>query len=182
MIDIMTTTDRAGYSDAPRGTERTHFLSVLVEDRPGSVDRVVGLLRRKRANARSVSLGPAETAAHVRITAQVQDSDVSVANLVEHLRKVFDVHQVTSLTTEQAVVRELALVQVNTTADNQQAAIEAAHEFGALVADVTSNTITFEVSGSTDKVARFLGHMETFGVREVARTGAVTLARRADER
>src|SRR5690348_11154631 len=119
MIDTATIASRAGYSDAPRGSECVHILTALVEDRPGAVDRVVGVLRRKRANTLSLALGPSGTPDVVRITAQVKDSDVSVENLVEHLRKVFDVREVINLTSQQAIVRTLALVQVNTTPENR---------------------------------------------------------------
>ena len=88
---------RAGYSDLPRGAEFVHVLIALVEDRPGAVDRVVGVLRRKRANTQSLSMGRSETPDVVRITALVKDLDVSVDNLAEQVRKVADVRQVVDL-------------------------------------------------------------------------------------
>jgi acetolactate synthase-1/3 small subunit len=177
MIDAATIANRAGYSDAPRGSERIHILTVIVEDRPGAIDRVVGVLRRKRAHTQSLALSPSGTPEVVRITALVKDVDVSVENLVEHLRKIIDVRQITNLTSEQALIRELALVQVNATPENQHEIIEAASQFGAAVVAATSDVLTFEVSGSEEKLARFFSVLEPFGVRDVVRSGAIALTR-----
>lgn len=176
MTDTATIASRAGYSDLPRGTERIHILTALVEDRPGAVDRVVGVLRRKRANTLSLALSPSETPDVVRITAQVKDSDVSVENLVEHLRKVFDVREVTNHTQQSAIVRELALVQVKATPDNQHEVIATASQFGASVAAIAPDSLTFELSGSEDHLTRFLSAVEPFGMLKQARSGAIALS------
>src|SRR2546421_11107118 len=145
---------RAGYSDLPRGAEAVHVLIVLIEDRPGAVDRVVGVLRRKRASTQSLSMGRGEAPDVVRITALVKDSDVSIDNLAEQVRKVVDVQQVTNLTAEQAVIRELILIKVSTTADNVHEAIVAAGQFGGTAVAITPDTVTFEVSGNEEKISK----------------------------
>ncbi len=177
MVEAITGASRAGYSDAPRGTERIHILTALVEDRPGAVDRVVGVLRRKRAQTLSLTLSPADIPDVVRITAQVKDSDVSVDNLVEHLRKVFDVRQVTNFTPEQAIVRELVLVRVNAASEKQDELTTLANQSGASVVDTAPDAITFALSGSEEQLTQFFSLVEPFGVREVARSGAIALPR-----
>ena len=149
---------RAGYSDLPRGAEAVHVLIVLVEDRPGAVDRVIGVLRRKRANTQSLSMGRGDTPDVIRITALVNDSDVSVDNLVEQVRKVIDVRQVTNLTAQQAVIRELVLVKVATATDNIHEVIAAADQFGGVAIAIMPDTVTFEVSGSEEKSQSVLVH------------------------
>lgn len=176
MTNIMTTT-RAGYSDVPRGTEQTHILIVLVEDRPGAADRVVSLLRRKRANALSLSLGPTDQPGIVRITALVKDSDVTVDNLTEQVRKVVDVRQVTNMTTAQATVRELVLITVAITAENTQQVLTTAENFGATAVDVSADAITFEVAGGEAKLKLCLEAFQAFEVRDIARSGCVATAR-----
>jgi len=171
------TVSRAGYSDLSRGTEAVHVLIVLVEDRPGAVDRVVGVLRRKRANTQSLSMGRGDAPDIVRITALVNDSDVSVDNLVEQVRKVVDVRQATNLTAQQAVIRELALVKVGTTADNVHEAIAIAGQFGAVAVALSPDTITFEVSGNEEKISKCIDALQTYDIREIARSGHVATAR-----
>jgi acetolactate synthase-1/3 small subunit len=168
---------RAGYSDLPRGAEAVHILIVLVEDRPGAVDRIVGVLRRKRANTQSLSVGRSEFPDVVRITALVKDSDVSVDNLAEQVRKVVDVRQITNLTAQQAVIRELVLVKVGTTADNVHEVIATADQFGGTVVDITLDTITFEVSGDEEKITKCMDALQAYDIREIARSGHVATAR-----
>ena len=168
---------RAGYSDLSRGTEAVHVLIVLVEDRPGAVDRVVGVLRRKRANTQSLSMGRGDAPDIVRITVLVNDFDVSVDNLVEQVRKVVDVRQATNLTTQQAVIRELVLVKVGTTADNIHEAIATAGQFGAAAVALSPDTITFEVSGSEEKISKCIDALQAYDIREIARSGYIATAR-----
>jgi acetolactate synthase I/III small subunit len=171
------TIQRAGYSDLPRGAEAVHVLIALVEDRPGAVDRVVGVLRRKRANIQSLSMGRGDAPDIVRITALVKDSEVSVENLAEQVRKVIDVRQVTNLTTQQAVIRELVLVKVGTTADNIQEVLAVADQFGAATVSVKIDEITFEISGSEEKILKCINAFQAYDIREIAHSGHVATAR-----
>ena len=74
---------RAGQSDAPEGASRTHTLVITVKERPGSVDRVIGLLRRRRANTHTLTIGRCEFPDVARITAVIDDAAVVVEQLVE---------------------------------------------------------------------------------------------------
>lgn len=168
---------RAGYSDLPCGAEAMHVLIVLVEDRPGAVDRIVGVLRRKRANAQSLSIGRGDAPDIVRITALVKDSDVSVDNLVEQVRKIVDVRQVTNLTTQQAVIRELVLVKVGTTADSIHEVIAIADQCGAVVVAIMPDMVTFEVSGSEEKISKCIDALHSYNILEIARSGYIATAR-----
>src|SRR5450432_351212 len=105
----MTPIDRSGQSNLPQGTEQAHTLIIKVEDRPGAVDRVIGLLRRRRANMQTFVLGHSEQPEIVRITVLVNDSEVALEHLVEQMRKIVDVQQVTKLVSSQTVAREIAL-------------------------------------------------------------------------
>ena len=171
------TIQRAGYSDLPRGAEAVHVLIALVEDRPGAVDRVVGVLRRKRANIQSLSMGRGDAPDIVRITALVKDSEVSVENLAEQVRTVIDVRQVTNLNTQQAVIRELVLVKVGTTADNIQEVLAVADQFGAATVSVKIDEITFEISGSEEKILKCINAFQAYDIREIAHSGHVATAR-----
>jgi acetolactate synthase I/III small subunit len=170
-------THRSGHSDAPQGTERTHMLIVLVHDRPGAVDRVVGVLRRRRANMQTFVLGRSELPETVRITASVTDSEVGLDHLIEQLRKTVDVRQVINLTYQQAITRELALIKVNSSAEHPSEIIELGSLFGAAVVDLTPDTITLEVTGSGEKIEKLVSLLQEYGIREVARSGSVAMAR-----
>jgi len=169
--------ERAGQSNAPEGAARTHTLVISINERPGAVDRVVGLLRRRRANMQTLTIGRSEQPDVARITAVTDDSEVAVEQLVEQLRKVVDVRHVISLSSEQMVERELALIKVSSDAARSHEIIELGEQFGAHIADVTPETVTLEVAGNAAKVEKLVHLLKPFGIREMARTGSVAMPR-----
>lgn len=168
---------RPGQSNAPQGTEHAYTLVMLVNDRPGAVDRVINMLRRRRASMQALVVGRSELPDVVRITVNVNDSEVEFDHLLEQLRKVIDVRHIVNLSSGKTVARELALVKVNSTAETCSEIIELAHLFGAHAVDVTGETITLEVTGSEEKVEKLVSQLQTYGIREVARTGRVAMTR-----
>ena len=178
MSDQVAHVDRPGQADAPAGTDRSHTIVVLTYDRHGALDRIVGVLRRRRAKMQTFAIGRNEFPDMARITIVMNDSEVAVEQLVEQLRKIVDVQHVVNLSSEQTVSRELALVKVNSNeSQSSNEIIELAHQFGAHVVDVTPQTITLEVTGSEKKVEKFVDSLQSFGIREVARTGCVAMTR-----
>lgn len=175
MSQATVTGPRAGQSDNAQGT--THTLVVLVDDRPGAIDRVVGAFRRRRANMQTLVLGRSEQPEVVRVTVEVTDTEVGVDHLVEQLRKIVDVKQVINLSNTQAITRELALIKVASTATQINDIIELAHQFGAYTVDVTSESVTLEVVGNVEKVERFVTLLQPYGIREIAYSGRVSMAR-----
>lgn len=169
--------ERAGQSNAPDGGVRTYTIVISLTERPGAVDRVVGLLRRRRAKPQTLTIGRCEQADVVRITAVTNDSEVGVEQLVEQLRKVVDVQQVTSFSPEQIVERELALIKVKSDPRHTHTIIELGHQCGAHIADVASETVTLEVTGSTAQVEKLMDLLQPFGIHEMARTGTVAMPR-----
>ena len=170
--------ERTGQSDAPAGTAQSHTIVVLAYDRHGALDRIVNVLRRRRAKMQAFAIGRNELPDMVRITIVMKDSEVGVEQLVEQLRKIVDVQHVVNLSSEQIIARELALIKVNR-GESQHASeiIELAHLFGAYVVDVTPQTLTLEVTGSEEKVEKLVNSLQSFGIREVARTGRVAMSR-----
>ena len=177
----ITPIERSGQSNMPQGSEQAHTLVILVEDRPGSVDRVIGLLRRRRANMQTLVLGRSEQPEVARITVVVNDSEVGQEHLVEQMRKIVDVRQVMNLAFPQTVTRELALIKVKSTSDNVHEVVERAHLFGAHVVDMSPETVTFEVVGSEEKIEKVVGLLQTHGIREIVRSGRVVMARGVGE-
>lgn len=170
--------ERTGQADAPAGTDRTHTIVVLAQDKHGALDRIIGVLRRRRAKMQAFAIGRNEFPGMARITIVMNDSEVAVEQLVEQLRKIVDVQHVENLLAEQIVARELALIKVNSNESQQSTEIiELAHQFGAHIVDVTQQTLTLEVTGSEEKVEKFVNSLQSFGIREVARTGRVAMTR-----
>jgi acetolactate synthase I/III small subunit len=177
MSNSVATARRAGQADAPHDDRRAHILVVFADDRHGALDRIVNVLRRRRANTRNLTFARSEVANVVRVTLMMDDSEVAVEQLVEQLRKIVDVRHVTILASEQTVVRELALIKINSGSGQQAEIIELGHLFGAHPVDFAAETITLEVTGSSDKLERLLEELQPFGVREVARTGSLAIIR-----
>jgi len=172
-----TTFTRSGQTDAPLGTEQAHTLIMLVNDRPGSVDRVVGLLRRRRANMQTLVLGQSERPDVVRIAVGVNDSNVGVEQLVEQLRKIIDVVHVSNLLPKEAFVRELALIKVTAIGSQAQEVRTLAQQFDAHIADTTGDTMILEMLGNAEKIATFLKHLMPYSIREIARSGSIAMAK-----
>jgi len=143
MTDQVAHVERSGQSDAPPGSAQSHTIVVLASDRHGALDRIVNVLRRRRAKLQAFAIGRNELPDMVRITIVMNDSEVGVEQLVEQLRKIVDVQHVVNLSPEQTVARELALIKVNSNKSRYSAEIiELAHQFGAHVVDVTQQTLT----------------------------------------
>jgi acetolactate synthase-1/3 small subunit len=169
--------ERAGQSSAPEGAARTYTLVIQINERPGSVDRVVGLLRRRRANMQTLAIGRSEQPNVARVTAVINDAEVAIEQLVEQLRKVVDVREIMTFSSEQLVERELALIKVQSDLQHSNEIIEIGQQFGAHIADVAPQTVTLEMTGSTAQVEQLVQLLQPFGICEMARTGSVAMTR-----
>jgi acetolactate synthase I/III small subunit len=165
---------RSGQSDLAQSS--SYALIIIVEEHPGSVDRVIGHLRRRRANMHTLALGRSEQPDLMRLTVMVNDSEVGVDHLVEQLRKIVDVRQVQLITVPQAIIRELALVRVSSEGRTNEI-LDLARQFGAYVVDLTPESLTLEIMGSVEQVESFVKRLRDFDIREVAYSGRVALAR-----
>src|SRR5947207_3254549 len=92
--------ERPGQADAPAGTDQSHTIVVLAYDKHGALDRIIGVLRRRRAKMQAFAIGRNEFPDMARITIVMNDSEVAVEQLVEQLRKIVDVQHVENLTSE----------------------------------------------------------------------------------
>ena len=172
-----TTMERAGHSNIPQDIARNYILVAQVHDRPGAVDRVVGIMRRRRANMQTLVMSQSFMPEVVRISITVNDSEVGIHHLIEQLRKVVDIQEVIYLTAEQAITRELALIKVNKDDANFNDIIACGLLFGAHTVDVTAETITLEIAGNIENVEKLIEHLQEYGIREIARSGHVAIAR-----
>ncbi|GCF08622.1 acetolactate synthase small subunit [Dictyobacter arantiisoli] len=170
------TTIRPHHTNAPQGTEKSYTLIVRVVDRPGSVDRVVGVLRRRRSLLQSLTLLPDQQSGVFRITAQVQDAEVVIEHLIEQLRKIIDVTDVYDSATRPSLTRELVLVQVASNGETARSAVAAGQQAGATVVATTAEAVTFELVGSAAQVEQLITALQPYSILEIARSGGVVLS------
>lgn len=154
-----------------------HTLSVLVEDEAGVLTRIAGLFARRGFNIESLAVGPAEQMGVSRITMVVPGDDQIIEQLTKQLYKLINVLKVQDVTEIPSVERELMLLKVNALAANRSEVIELAQIFRAKVVDVSEETLTIEVAGDPGKMVAIVQMLNKFGIREIARTGKISLTR-----
>jgi acetolactate synthase-1/3 small subunit len=154
-----------------------HILVAIVQDKPGVLNRMVSLLRRRNFNIESIAVGHSELPHLSRVTIIVNGSNAMVEQVRKQLDKLIDIVKVSDITGEQVTSRELALIKVKASSATRSEIIEIADIFRANILDVASDSLTIEVTGDEDKIESMLKLLKGFGVREIARTGRVAMVR-----
>ena len=108
-----------------------HILSILVENQPGVLSRVTGLISRRGFNIESLSVGPTEDVTLARLTIVMMANDVAYEQITKQLHKLISVHKITDLTSEDAIERELVLIKVHSNPERRSEIIEIANVFRA---------------------------------------------------
>ncbi len=156
---------------------KLHTFSVYVEDRPGVLNRVASLFRRRGFNIDSITVGHTENEGLSRMTIVVDGAQAPVEQVEKQLYKLIDVVKVPDLTREEAVSRELALIKVVGRGESRVESLRIADIFRARAVDSTTESFVFEMTGSTEKIEAFVNLMKPLGLVDVARTGVVAIAR-----
>ncbi|MBW3578627.1 MAG: acetolactate synthase small subunit [Actinobacteria bacterium] len=154
-----------------------HTIAVLVENKPGVLARVAGLFSRRGYNIHSLAVGPTEDARVSRMTIVVGAEAMHLEQVTKQLNKLINVLKIVELDPESAVGRELQLVKVTAEQADRSRIIELVDVFRAKIVDVDHESITIEASGAPEKLNALLHLLEPFGIREMARTGQIALAR-----
>jgi acetolactate synthase-1/3 small subunit len=153
-------------------------LIAFMEDRPGVLNRVASMIRRRNFNVVSLAVAPTETPAISRMTTVLECDESQEEQVGKQLRKLINVTRVvTDLKPENAIFRELALIKVNATPSSRSEIIHLAEVFRSQVVDVSPATLTIEITGTEDKIDSFIELLRPFGLRELARTGPVAMLR-----
>lgn len=156
-----------------------HTLVVLVADRPGILNRVASLFRRRGFNIDSIAVGHAEQPNLSRMTIVVGGAEGTVEQVRKQLAKLVDVVRISDITNEPVVTRELALVKVKATAASRSEIIQIVDIFRANIVDVAADSLTVEVTGDSDKLDSLINLLRGFGIKELSRTGCIALTRGA---
>jgi acetolactate synthase-1/3 small subunit len=154
-----------------------HTLVALVQNRPGVLNRVASLFRRRGFNIDSIAVGESETAHLSRMTIVVGGTTPNVEQVRKQLEKVIDVVRVSDITDEAIVTRELALIKVKASASTRSEINQIADIFRANIVDVAADSLTVEVTGDEDKIDSLTSLLKGFGIRELAKTGRIAMPR-----
>ena len=156
-----------------------HILSVLVEDHPGVLNRVVSLMRRRSFNIDSITVGYTEQPGDSRITIVLRGEDFEIEQVSKQLYKLLEVLKVTDLPEKESVVHELMMVKVAAKAASRAEIMQIVDIFQAKIVDATPTTLMIQAAGGEDKIASLLTMLRPFGIRDLVRTGPVAMTRGA---
>ena len=152
-------------------------LAIDVENSYGVLTRVSGMFMRKGFNIDSLTVGETDDPAYSRITITLNGDKYAREQLINQLRKLYNVKQVKLLEPETSVERELMLIKVRNTPENRSEVLAAAEIYRAKVIDYTTDAMCVEVTGEPQKIKAFIEVMKPLGIIEMCRTGAVALQR-----
>jgi acetolactate synthase I/III small subunit len=157
----------------------SHTLSIIVDNEPGVLARVIGLFSGRGYNIESLTVSETEHEAHIsRITIVTAGTAMVLEQIRAQLERMVPVHSVADLTViGNAVEREMALIKVAGVGDHRVEALRLADAFRARVVDATSTSFVFEITGKSGKIEQFITLMQPLGLREVARTGIAAISR-----
>ena len=157
-----------------------HILSVTVENKPGVLSRVTGMISRRGFNIESLTVAPTEDEGLSRMTIIVEADEVGFEQITKQLHKLVSVFRISDLTEEDAVERELVLFKVQAAPDRRHEIIEIANVFRAKVVDVGKNTLTVEATGNESKLDAMENLFRGYGIRQLTRTGKIAIGRGHD--
>jgi acetolactate synthase-1/3 small subunit len=159
---------------------KTKVISVLVENKPGVLHLIANLFRRRNFNIESITVGPTQEPNVARMTITVNEDEKTIDQVVKQVAKQIDVLKVSELEQGNFVMRELALIKVNVPSPKERSdVINCVEVFRGRIIDVSTDSLTVEITGTPDKIDAFLNLMKSYGIIELARTGITALARGA---
>lgn len=158
----------------------THILVALVEDRPGVMQRVSGLFRKRNFNIDSITVGHSEKPGVSRMTLTVTGDHAVLEQVMKQLNKLIEVLKVVELDKGSSVMRELALLKIRTKNETTRAEVVSyVNIFRGRIVDVSKDSVIVEITGDSSKIEAFVNLVGSYGVRELARTGVTAMSRGA---
>jgi len=154
-----------------------HIITALVENRPGVLARIVGVISGRGFNIESLNVAPTQDASASRLTMTVPGDDRVLEQVTKQLNKLVDVIKVTDLTKKRYLNRELILVEVAATAQKRAEIVELAGLFDAKVVSVQQRSLRIQMTGDQDQIEDFLKLLKPFRIMEISRSGIIALPR-----
>jgi acetolactate synthase-1/3 small subunit len=154
-----------------------HTIAVIVENKSGVLTRIAGLFSRRSFNIDSLSVGSTDNPDYSRMTIAVQGDEDILEQVIKQLSKLINVIRVSELNPAEAVERELAVIKVNADKDSRSEIMQVVNIFRARIIDVSARSMIIEVTGDETKVDAIVLMLRQFGIKEMARTGKVSMVR-----
>ena len=164
-------------ASGPGGNPMSSTFVVYVEDKPGVLNRVASLFRRRAFNIESLTVGHTDTPGVSRMTIVVGTDRDGARKVEAHLYKLVNVLRVDDVTATPAVYRDLAMIKVQTTSETRSHIMQLVDVYRARIVDVSPDSLMVEVTGTEDKIDSLLDVLRPYGVLEAVRTGRVAMAR-----
>jgi len=179
---IMNQPASAYFIEDRHDPRETHTLSVLVQNEPGVLARVIGLFSGRGYNIESLTVSETESQKHLsRITIVTTGTPMVIEQIKHQLDRMVPVYRVVDMTlTGRSIERELAMVKVRGAGEHRVETLRLADAFRARVIDATIESFVFEITGNTSKINQFIDLMRPLGLVEVSRTGVAAIARGAE--
>lgn len=154
-----------------------HVISILLENEPGALSRVVGLFSARGYNIETLTVAPTEDSTLSRMTIVTEGSDEIVEQITKHLNRLVDVVKVVDLSEGAHIERELMLVKVRAVGKEREEMKRMADIFRGRIIDVTDKVYTIELTGVQEKIEAFLGALDRSAILETVRTGVSGIGR-----
>ncbi|MGE5511580.1 MAG: acetolactate synthase small subunit [Bacteroidota bacterium] len=174
-------TGSAYFLEERKDAPERHTLSILVDNEPGVLSRIAGLLSGRGYNIDSLTVSETEHEKHLsRFTIVTTGTPMVLEQIKNQLERMVPVHRVIDLTViGEPLERELALVKVSGTGEKRIEALRLAEIFRANVIDASTGHFVFEITGRSSKIEQFISIMKDLGLVEISRTGIAAMARGA---
>jgi len=155
-----------------------HTISALVRNKFGVLARIAGLFSGRGYNIDSLCVAETLDPDYSLMTIVSHGDEAILEQINKQLNKLVDVVKVTDFAEKECVIRELALIKVNATTQNRSEIMQIVDIFRAKIIDISSKSLTIEITGSEEKVGAIIKMLESFGIKEIAKTGRVAMARK----
>ena len=156
-----------------------HNIAVIVENKSGVLTRIAGLFSRRSFNIDSLSVGTTDNPEYSRMTITVQGDRDVLEQVIKQLSKLINVIRVSELDPSESLERELAVIKVSVDRENRSEIMQIVNIFRAKIIDVSQRSMIIEVTGDEEKVEAIIQLLRQFGIKELARTGKVSMIRGA---
>jgi len=156
-----------------------HTIAAIVENRPGVLVRIAALFSRRGFNIDSLTVGATDNPDYSRMTITVEGDEIVLEQVTKQLNKLINVIRVSELAPAESVERELAIIKVAARKEDRSEIMQIVSVFRAKIIDVSPRSMIVEVTGSEDKVEAMVRLLRQFGIKEMARTGKVSMVRGA---
>jgi acetolactate synthase I/III small subunit len=156
-----------------------HTIAVIVENKSGVLTRIAGLFSRRSFNIDSLSVGATENPDYSRMTITVHGDRDVLEQVIKQLSKLINVIRVSELDPSESIERELAIIKVSADKESRSEIMQIVNIFRAKIIDVSHRSMIIEVTGDEEKIDAIVQLLRQFGIKEMARTGKVSMVRGA---